>query len=130
MILRQALVLSLILSTIAAVVGYIFAPQLIQFMGSTEEATLIGGTQYLRIQMIGIPAVALTSVVTATMRGIGNSRIAMIYNIIAMWSTSSSTTCSLAATWASPPGGCRRFAGHHPGPVCGLRHRCVYDSAA
>ncbi|GAA6514954.1 MATE family efflux transporter [Merdimmobilis hominis] len=82
-ILRQALVLSLILSTIAAVVGYIFAPQLIQFMGSTEEATLIGGTQYLRIQMIGIPAVALTSVVTATMRGIGNSRIAMIYNIIA-----------------------------------------------
>lgn len=52
-------------------------------MGSTEEATLIGGTQYLRIQMIGIPAVALTSVVTATMRGIGNSRIAMIYNIIA-----------------------------------------------
>lgn len=82
-ILRQALILSFVLSTICAVLGYIFAPQLIQFMGSTEEATLIGGTQYLRIQMIGIPAIALTSVVTATMRGIGNSRIAMIYNIIA-----------------------------------------------
>ena len=82
-ILRQALILSFVLSTICAVLGYIFAPQLIQIMGSTEEATLIGGTQYLRIQMIGIPAVALTSVVTATMRGIGNSRIARIYNIIA-----------------------------------------------
>ena len=100
-------------------------------MGSTEEATLIGGTQYLRIQMIGIPAVALTSVVTATMRGIGNSRIAMIYNIIANVVNVIFNYLLIGGNLGFPRlEVVGAFAGHHPGQLRGLRHRCVYDSAA
>ena len=38
---------------------------------------------YLRIQMIGLPGLALTSTITATLRGVGNSKTAMIYNAMA-----------------------------------------------
>lgn len=83
MILRQSLVLTLILSSIAAVLGYIFSEPLIAFMGATDAQSLAGGTVYLQIQMIGLVPLALTSTITATLRGVGNSRTAMIYNMVA-----------------------------------------------
>ena len=82
-ILRQALLLSFILSSIASVVGYIFSEDLVRFMGAAEEQTLIGGTTYLKIQFLGFVPMALTSTLTATLRGVGHTRIAMIYNLIA-----------------------------------------------
>ena len=77
-ILRQALLLSFILSSIASVVGYIFSEDLVRFMGAAEEQTLIGGTTYLKIQFLGFVPMALTSTLTATLRGVGHTRIAMI----------------------------------------------------
>lgn len=82
LILRQALILTLVLSSIASVLGYVFAEQLVSFMGAAEQRTLIAGTQYLRIQMIGFVGLALTSTVTATLRGVGSTRVAMVYNLI------------------------------------------------
>lgn len=83
LILRQALILTLVLSAIASVIGYVFARPLVKFMGAAEERTLIAGAQYLRIQMMGFVGLALTSTVTATLRGVGSTRVAMVYNLIA-----------------------------------------------
>jgi len=77
---RQALSLTLVVSTIAAVLGYVFARPMVAFMGAQEPATLDGGTVYLRVQMIGFVPIALTSTITAAMRGAGFSRQAMYYN--------------------------------------------------
>lgn len=81
LILRQALLLTLIISVISSITGYVFAEKLILFMGAAEEKTLHGGTIYLKIQMVGFTFMALTSTITAALRGVGNSRTAMIYNL-------------------------------------------------
>lgn len=82
-ILRQALAITVCIGLVASVVGFIFAEPLVQFMGAETPEVLAGGTTYLRIQMIGLTGVAVSSVITATLRGVGNSRTAMIYNLTA-----------------------------------------------
>ncbi len=56
---------------------------MVRFMGAADAETLAGGTIYLRIQMIGLVPLALTSTFTATLRGVGHTRVAMVYNLIA-----------------------------------------------
>lgn len=82
-VLRQALLMTFVIGMVFAVVGYITAPWLIKFMGATEAHVLEASVSYLRIQMIGLPGLALTSTITATLRGVGNSKTAMIYNAMA-----------------------------------------------
>ena len=82
-ILRQSLVLTFVFSLIASILGYIYAEPLVQFMGAADAETLAAGTVYLKIQMVGFVFMALTSTITATLRGIGNSRTAMVYNLVA-----------------------------------------------
>lgn len=83
LIMRQALMLTLIFAVASSVVGYIFSEKLIIFMGAPDAQTLAGGTAYLKIQMVGFTFMALTATVTAVLRGVGNSRTAMIYNLTA-----------------------------------------------
>lgn len=82
-ILRQALVLTFVISLVASVVGYIFSEPLVAFMGAQDQQSLEGGTIYLQIQFIGFVFMALTSTVTACLRGVGDSRTAMVYNLVA-----------------------------------------------
>ena len=82
-VLRQALLMTFVIGMVFAVVGFITAPWLIKFMGATEAHVLEASVSYLRIQMIGLPGLALTSTITATLRGVGNSKTAMIYNAMA-----------------------------------------------
>jgi len=82
-VLRQALILTFIFSVLASFVGYVYSEQLIRFMGASDAETLVGGTNYLKIQMAGFVFLALTSTMTATLRGVGDSRTAMMYNMIA-----------------------------------------------
>ncbi|NLJ80779.1 MAG: MATE family efflux transporter [Firmicutes bacterium] len=81
-ILRQALFLTFVLSAAASVLGYIFSENFIRFMGAADLETLQGGTAYLQIQMIGFVGMALTTTITATLRGVGNTRVAMMYNLV------------------------------------------------
>lgn len=83
LILRQALMLTFIISVISSIIGYTYSEKLIIFMGASDAQTLEGGTVYLKIQMIGFTFMALTSTITGALRGSGNSRTAMIYNLIA-----------------------------------------------
>lgn len=82
-IMRQALLLTLILSGIASVLGFLFSRPMVYFMGAEDEQTLQGGTVYLQIQMVGFVFMALTSTITAVLRGAGDSRTAMLYNLAA-----------------------------------------------
>ncbi|GHV90074.1 MATE family efflux transporter [Spirochaetia bacterium] len=83
-VLRQALLMTFAFAIISSVPGYIFAEDLIRFMGSAELGDAIaGGTVYFRIQCIGLFGAALTSTATAALRGVGNSRTAMMYNLAA-----------------------------------------------
>jgi putative MATE family efflux protein len=52
-------------------------------MGAVDPTVLSGGAIYFKIQMAGLPLLALTATATATLRGVGNSRTPMIYNLTA-----------------------------------------------
>ncbi len=80
-ILRQALLLTFIFSVTASIIGYIYSEPLVKFMGAADAETLAAGTIYLKIQMVGFVFMALTSTITATLRGVGDSRTAMVYNL-------------------------------------------------
>ncbi len=80
-ILRQAFLLTFVLSLISSIFGYMFSENMVRFMGASEAITLEQGTTYLKIQMLGFVPLALTSTATATLRGVGNTRIAMAYNL-------------------------------------------------
>ena len=83
LVLRQALLLTFVCGAASSLAGYIFAEDLIRFMGAPDAATLAGGTVYFRVQCIGLLGLAMTSAATASLRGVGNSRTAMLYNMIA-----------------------------------------------
>jgi putative MATE family efflux protein len=84
-VLKHALILTLFIAVIGSIAGYIFSEPLIRFMGAggMSEETILHGTNYLKIQMAGFSFMAFTSVITASFRGTGNSRISMVYNIMA-----------------------------------------------
>lgn len=81
---RHALLLNLILTTILMVVGILGAEWMVRFMGpEISEPTIQASAQYLRIQFYGLIPLCLTFTITAALRGVGNSRIPMVYNTIA-----------------------------------------------
>lgn len=83
--LRQGLMFSLLVSIFGSVVGFIFARPLVVFManGGLSEATMGMAVDYLRIQMAGFLTMGLSSTYTAALRGTGNSKLPMFYNITA-----------------------------------------------
>jgi putative MATE family efflux protein len=83
LMLRQAIMMTFFLSSLAALFGYIFAEPLIVLMGAMDPAVISDGAIYFKIQMAGLPLLALTATATATLRGVGNSRTPMVYNLMA-----------------------------------------------
>ena len=80
---RQALVFNLFFSVISTVIGLLFTRQLIGIMNPPSEATWEGGSVYLRIQLYGLIPLAITFTITAVLRGVGNTKTAMMYNLTA-----------------------------------------------
>lgn len=83
MVMRQALMITFFSAIAMSAIGYFASQQMVQFMGATDAESLRGGTVYLQIQMIGFLPMALTTTITAVLRGVGDSRTAMIYNVVA-----------------------------------------------
>jgi len=80
----QALLLNFLISGLFMVLGLVFAEPLIRFMGAggiTQE-TLDMAVTYLRIQLYGFIPVCLTATATAALRGVGDTRTPMVYNMI------------------------------------------------
>ena len=81
---RQAILLNLALSAIFAVFGAFFDEELIRFIAGTgiSEETMAYAAEYFRIQMYGFVPLAVTFTCTAVLRGIGDTKTPMVYNII------------------------------------------------
>ena len=80
-VIRQTFVLNAICGILFGIIGLIFAEPLIKFMGASDEKVLAEGVKYFEIQMIGFMTVSMTSCITSTLRGCGDSKTAMIYNM-------------------------------------------------
>lgn len=80
---RQALLLNLVFAVISTVLGLLFTRQLVGIMNPPSEATFAGGITYLRIQIYCLIPLALTFTITAVLRGVGNTKTAMMYNLVA-----------------------------------------------
>lgn len=83
LIMRQALMMTFLVAIAMSFIGYFSSEWMVKFMGASDAESLAGGTIYLQIQMIGFVPMALTTVITAVLRGVGDSRTAMIYNVVA-----------------------------------------------
>ena len=84
LVLRQAFMLNAFFGVVFAVVGIFFSRQLVEFMGgNVDEHVIVAGTQYLKIQLIGMITVSMTTAITNSLRGSGDSKTAMIYNTTA-----------------------------------------------
>lgn len=83
LVMRQALMMTFLGAVVMSFIGYFTSEWMVQFMGATDAESLAGGTIYLQIQMIGFVPMALTTAITAVLRGVGDSRTAMIYNVVA-----------------------------------------------
>ena len=79
---RQSFLFMFIAGTTTAVLGILFASPIVTFSGATGELHDTA-VLYFRIIMAGFPLEMLTITATACMRGIGLTRVAMTYNIIA-----------------------------------------------
>lgn len=79
---HQSLCLTLILGIIVAIIGYVGSEWMVSAMGGVPGETLEVATQYLKIQMIGFVPVALTTAITACLRGVGKTKASMYYNLV------------------------------------------------
>lgn len=79
---RQILVINLILGTVMSILGILLAHPIIKFMGGNED-TLQMGVQYFQIVASGLLFQAVAMGVTASLRGAGETKIPMVYNIVA-----------------------------------------------
>lgn len=78
--LRQSLIISLLLSIIMSVAGFIFAEPILIFAGAQDD--VIGlATSYFRIIMISMIFTAISLTINAAQRGVGNTRISMRTNL-------------------------------------------------
>jgi len=82
-VLRQSLILTVVVVTLLCIAMLIWCRPLVQFIaganisGETVEMAL----DYLRIQIIGFPTLALTFIMNACLRGAGNTRAAFYSNL-------------------------------------------------
>lgn len=82
-VMHQTLLFSMTISFVFSGVLFMLATPLVIFMGAADEQTIAGATIYLQIIMITFPANAFSMAVTAMLRGIGQTRVSMVYNIAA-----------------------------------------------
>jgi len=81
--LHQALFFNFFFSILIGVAGYLLSGQMIRAMGAPDAQTLAAGTQYIRVQCAGMLLYGVTMTISASLRGVGNTRTTMVYNIVA-----------------------------------------------
>jgi len=86
-VLRQSLLVNVFLAVILGAVGVLVAPNVMAFMAGTADYDAIRmaelATDYFRIICISIPFLAINQAITAALRGAGQTKIPMYYNLFA-----------------------------------------------
>ncbi|MBQ3078357.1 MAG: MATE family efflux transporter [Clostridia bacterium] len=83
LVLRQAIMINFISALILSTVGHIFTEELVLFMGGVPGDTLEPAVAYLKIQLVGMMTVAMTTTITNALRAVGDSKTSMKYNVTA-----------------------------------------------
>ena len=81
--LQQAMFFNFFFTIIVGVAGYLLSEQMIRAMGAPDAQTLYAGTQYIRVQCAGMLLYGVTMTISASLRGVGNTRTTMVYNVVA-----------------------------------------------
>lgn len=81
-ILRQAIIISVILSFILMSLGSIFARELLSFAGAGVDFIDLA-VEYFQIVLVGTFFYAISLTITSAQRGVGNTKISMITNLSA-----------------------------------------------
>ncbi len=79
---RNAAMMNSLVGLLACVIVFTFAGNIVTFMGAGADTYDYART-YLRIVALGLLPQSVTFAVTASMRGVGQTRIPMTYNLIA-----------------------------------------------
>ena len=79
---RNALMMNAIVGTVAALIVHAFAGSIVTFMGAGED-TFAYARDYLKIISLGMIPLSMTFAITAGLRGVGQTRLPMTYNLIA-----------------------------------------------
>jgi len=79
---RNAVMLNSLVGMIASLLVFTFAGQIVTFMGAGADTYEYART-YLRIIALGLFPQSITFAVTASLRGVGQTRLPMTYNLIA-----------------------------------------------
>lgn len=79
---RQSLIITATLGAVMSVVVYIFAKPLVVFMGAQEDSIGYAIT-YIRVICLGLLPQTISMSITAVLRGAGDTRTPMRFNIIA-----------------------------------------------
>lgn len=74
--------LSLAFSILVAVFGSIAARPLVILMGAASEQAIEAATSYFVIRMYGLPVQAVVLACSAALRGVGKTRVTMVYNSV------------------------------------------------
>lgn len=77
----QTMLISIILGSILALVGFTFAKPIVLFLGAQKD-TLKTATMYMKYMAVGMLFQSIPTAVTSILRGAGESKIPMRYNII------------------------------------------------
>ena len=85
MAMNQALILAVGMSLVICTIMTILSEPLIRLIAGSEleEASIIGGITYFRIQIYGLPTATLTFAMNASLRGAGNTRTTFYNNAVA-----------------------------------------------
>ena len=78
---RTAITMNLILGVMAANVLYLFAGPIVRFMGAQPD-TYEFAREYLKIVAIGLLPMCMCFGITSALRGVGMTRLPMVYNLI------------------------------------------------
>ena len=81
-ILRQSLMVNVVLALLLGALGITVAPMVMAFMAADVEIAR-KGTEYFRIICLSLPFMAINQAITAALRGAGQTKIPMYYNLVA-----------------------------------------------
>lgn len=77
---RQSIVTNIVLGTLMSVIGIVSAPWVIKFMGAKPD-TIEAAISYFQIVSAGLLFQAVAMGITASLRGAGETKIPMFYNV-------------------------------------------------
>jgi len=78
----QSIILALLIALLLMIPGVLFARQMVLFMGAGPD-TVEAAASYFRILMLGFVPTVLPIAISALLRGVGDTKISMRYNLTA-----------------------------------------------